>query len=484
VNVTRRHFLQASTAAGPAYQVVAAQPKRPNIIFIMTDDQRFDDLGCMGNPVIQTPNVDRLAEQGIRFDNAFVTTAICCCSRATVLTGQNTWRHGIQDFDTPLSACQLEKTYPVLLREAGYRTAFLGKFGVGRDHFRGQQKVRPGGTVDAQGLAPGSRSPSLALPSDRFDYWFGFDQGINFLQVVNGQKRHLTPLMTEHAIEFIRSGPAERPFCVSLSFKEPHGPFNFFDPALPDTYKDVDIPAPPTFTQADFESQPEFLRKSLNGTSTGQWPSNARERFLREARTAYRLVSGVDHAVGRIMGVLRELKLDDNTVVIFTSDNGSLRGAHGLSGKWLMHEESIRVPLIIRDPRLPARLRGSRREQMALNIDFAPTMLRLGGVPVPPVMQGRDLGPLLSGSPVSWRDDWHYEHTYVPENDRPLIARSEGVRGTRWKYIRYIDPRPRYEELFDLVNDPLERHNLANSPEHKQTLAALRTRWDQIRREQ
>jgi arylsulfatase A-like enzyme len=182
------------------------------------------------------------------------------------------------------------------------------------------------------------------------------------------------------------------------------------------------------------------------------------------------------------MAALRASKLDDNTVVIYTSDNGEFGGAHGLSGKWLMHEESIRVPLIIRDPRLPARLRGSRREQMALNIDLAPTMLRLGGVSVPSIMQGRDLGPLLSGSPVSWRDDWYYEHTYVPEDDRPLIAQSEGVRATRWKYIRYIDLAPRYEQLFDLVNDPLERQNLAGKAEHKATLEAFRKRWMQIRR--
>ena len=294
-------------------------------------------------------------------------------------------------------------------------------------------------SVDAQGLAPGSGRPSLSLPSDRFDYWFGFPQAINFLQVVGGKKRHLTDLMAEHAIEFIRSVPAERPFCMSLNFKEPHGPWNYFDPDVPDNYKDADVPVSPTFTQADFEGLPEFLRKSMNGNATGQWPDKARERLVQRTRTVYRLVESVDRAVGRIMAALRELKLDDNTVVIFTSDNGEFGGSHGLSGKWLAYEESMRVPLIIRDPRLPARLRGSRREQMALNIDLAPTMLRLGGVPVPPVMQGRDLGPLLSGSPAGWRDDWYYEHTYIPEDDRPLIARSEGVRTTRWKYIRYID---------------------------------------------
>ncbi len=475
MNTTRRRFLQASAAAGPVFQVAAAEGKRPNILFIQTDDQRFDDLGCMGNPVIRTPNLDRLAEQGLRFENAFVTTAICCCSRASVLTGQHMWRHGIRDFETPLSAAQLDNTYPVLLRKAGYRTAFLGKYAIGAD---------PGerGVVDPGGFAPGASRPSLALPSNRFDYWFGFPQSINFLQVVNGEKRHLTPLMTEHAIEFLRSGPADRPFCLSLNFKEPHGPWNFFDPDAPDNYKDAAIPAPPAATQADFESQPEFIRRSLNGNASGQWPADGRERFLREARTSYRLVEGVDRAVGRIMAALRELRLDDNTVVMFTSDNGSLRGAHGLSGKWLAYEESMRAPLIIRDPRLPAGLRGGRREQMVLNIDLAPTMLRLGGAAVPDTMQGRDLGPLLSDSRAGWREDWYYEHTYTPEDDRLPIARCEAVRTTRWKFIRYIDTTPRYEQLFDLVNDPLERQNLAGREEYKQTLAALRNRWRQLRR--
>lgn len=473
MDMTRRGFLPVAVAGALASP---AQAGRPNILFIQTDDQRFDDLGCVGNPIIKTPNVDRLAAEGTRFVNAFVTTAICCSSRASVLTGQHMWRHGIRDFATPLSAGQFDLTYPALLQRAGYRTGFIGKYAVGAA--RAER-----GVVDSLGFAPGSVRPSASLPANRFDYWFGFPQAINFLQVVGGEKRHLTPLMTGRAIEFLRAGPPGRPFCLSLNFKEPHGPFNYFDPDSPDNYKDSDIPSPPTATQADFEKQPEFLRKSLNGSADGAWRADARQRFLRDARTCYRLVEDVDRAVGQVMAALRELKLDANTVVIFTSDNGSLRGAHGLTGKWLAYEESMRVPLIVRDPRLPAGLRGVRREEMALNIDLAPTMLRLAGVPVPPEMQGRDLSPLLSGTAVKWRDDWFYEHTYTPEDDRPPIARSEAVRTARWKYIRYIDTTPRFEQLFDLLNDPLERQNLADRPEHKQILADLRARWQQLRRE-
>lgn len=434
----------------------------------------------MGNPILRTPNLDRIAEQGIRFRNSFVTTAICCCSRASILTGQHMWRHGIRDFEIPLSAPQLELTYPVLLRKAGYRTAFLGKYGVGGAQAYGPAKLS---SVDAQGRAPGTVRPSLSLPSDRFDFWYGFPQSINFLQMVDGQKRHLTELLTEKTIEFLRGNPADRPFCISLDLKEPHGPWNYFDPEVPDNYRTSDVPLPPSATQADFEAQPEFIRNSLNGYDGGRWPADARARFVREARTSYRLVEGVDRAVGRIMTTLQELNLDSDTVVIFTSDNGSLRGAHGLAGKWLSYEESVRVPLIIRDPRLPAGSRGGLREQMALNIDLAPTMLRLAGTTVPDTMQGSDLGPVLADPQAKWREEWFHEHTYTPEGDRLPIARSEAVRTTRWKYIRYFETTPRYEQLFDLVNDPLERTNLANKEGHKGILAEMRNRWKNIRRQ-
>jgi arylsulfatase A-like enzyme len=371
-------------------------------------------------------------------------------------------RHGIQDFDKPLSAAQFASTYPALLRRAGYRTAFLGKYAIGR---------------------PDPEIRDISLPSGQFDFWFGFPQSINFLQMVDGKQRHLTPLMVEKAAEFLRSVPASQPFCMSLNFKEPHGPFNFFDPDRPNIYKDTAIPAPATHTQADFEAQPEFLRRSLNGNESGRWPADAEAKRLDDTRTCYHLVTGVDVAVGQIMALLRELNRDSNTVVIFTSDNGSFRGAHGFLGKWIMYEESIRVPFIIRDPRLSARLRGVRRKEMTLNIDVAPTILSLAGVPVPSAMQGRDLTPLLTQPARNWRQDWYYEHTYKTPPPRLPIAVSEGVRTTRWKYIRYPEVSPVFEQLFDLAADPLERDNLAGQPRHAKTLAGLRERCTQLSRE-
>jgi arylsulfatase A-like enzyme len=431
----------------------------PNILFMLTDDQRFDDLGCMGNSIIQTPNLDRLAADGVIFENAFVTTAICCSSRASILTGQHMRRHRIYDFVTPLSAEAMDRTYPVLLRKAGYRTGFLGKFAIG---------------------SPTPELKHLSLPADKFDFWFGFPQSINFRQVVDGKERFLTDLLAEKAIEFLETNPAGKPFCLSISFKSPHGPWNFFDPQTPDPYADVEIPAPPSYTEAAFKAQPEFLQKSLNG---GPWPANPREKFLNNARTCYRLITGVDTAVGRIMAAMKRCGVDDNTVVIFTSDHSSLRGTHGLFGKWIMYEESIRAPLIIRDPRLAAEQRGTRRKPMVLNIDLAPTMLATAGVPIPLEMQGRDLGPLVAGQTVPWRDDWFYEHTYNTRPPRLPIAKSVGVRSERFKYVRYTETDPPYEQLFDLVNDPTEEHNLVGTAEHEETLVRLRKRRDELGQE-
>jgi arylsulfatase A-like enzyme len=191
----------------------------------------------------------------------------------------------------------------------------------------------------------------------------------------------------------------------------------------------------------------------------------------------------MDTAVGRIMASLEELGLDDNTIVIFTSDHSSLRGTHGLFGKWIMYEESIRAPLIVCDPRLPAKQRGTRRDQMVLNIDFAPTMLALGGVAIPPRMQGCDFGPLLRNESTKWRSEWFYEHTYNTKPPRRPIAKSEGVRTERWKYIRYIEHEPPYEQLFDLKSDPGEERNLAPLTSYVGALADMRARWERLGRD-
>jgi len=387
--------------------------RHPNILFFLTDDQPQVCLGAMGNPHIKTPHMDRLAAEGTLFTNAFVTTSICCSNRACILTGQHMRRHGIVDFQKPLSAEAFAQTYPAILRKAGYRTGYLGKFAVGW---------------------PTPELRHLSLPADKFDFWYGFPQTINFRQTVDGQPRYLTTLMTEKAIEFLRTNPRDQPFCLTVALKDPHAPWNSFDPDVTDPYQGATIHPPATITENAYQALPAFLRESLGGSLGPKWIRNP-DAYQQWERTYYRLVTRADMAVGKIMAALRESGQDRNTVVICTSDNGEMQGAHGLTGKWLMYEESIRVPLIIRDGRLPADARGRRCEAMVLGIDLAPTMLAMAGLTTPDRMQGKDLGPLVRAESTRGREDWYYEHVYArPPQHR--IPKCEGVRTERWKYVR------------------------------------------------
>ncbi|MCX7400761.1 MAG: sulfatase-like hydrolase/transferase [Planctomycetales bacterium] len=433
---------------------LAALPKRPNFVIFITDDQPYIGLSCTGNPILKTPHLDELAERGVLFDNAFVTTAICCCSRASILTGQHMRRNGIRDFKTPLSREQWQQTFPALLRKAGYRTAFLGKFAVGQPFINEQ----------------------LALPDDQFDFWYGFPQSIAFKQVVDGRDRYLTTVMEEKASEFLGATNSDQPFCLIVALKEPHGPLDFFDPEYADPYGDALIPRPVNLTRQSFDKLPAKVREGLNG-SPG-WIDNP-ESYQSAMRKVYAYLSRADLAVGRICDAVAMFGFEQNTVVIHLSDHGSLDGAHGLSGKWLMYEESIHIPLIICDPRVPA-ARG-RRSQMALNIDLAPTILAMADVPIPEKMQGTDLRPILADSQAAGREDWYYEHVYNTEDDRKRIPPSEGVRTKRWKYIRYTEQQPPLEQLFDLQADPHEDRDLSDDPDHSLILSMLQQRCDHFR---
>lgn len=431
------------------------RPGRPNFVFFLTDDQPYLGMGCTGNPVLKTPHMDRLAREGVLFERAFVTTAICCCSRASVYTGQHMRRHGIQDFEKPLSAAQFSQTFPALLRQAGYRTAFLGKYAIGST----------------------KNGSELALPAGQFDLWYGFPQAISFKQMEQGKPRYLTTVMTEKAIDFLKGARPDQPFCLIMALKEPHGPQDYSDPEFPDAYTDATIPAPANMTKASYDALPAMVRNGLNAQP--RWLEDPAS-YQAAQRRNYAYISRADHAIGQVREALAKQGLDRNTVIIHLSDNGSMEGAHGLAGKWIMYEESIHVPLIVHDPRLPESTRG-RRSQMALNIDVAPTILAMAGVPVPAAMQGADLQPILRDPATRGREDWYYEHVYTTPPSRRSIPRCEGVRTTRWKYTRYTDPKPPLELLFDLEADPCEERNLAQEPAQAETLARLRARCDEYR---
>ena len=430
----------------------AAARRQPNIIFLLTDDQRADTMGCAGNPIIQTPNMDALAVNGVRFKNAFVTTSICASSRASIFTGQWTRRHGIIDFRTHFSEEVHAQTYPMLLSQAGYRIGFIGKYGVGT---------------------------KKDLPIDKYDYWKGFPgQGRYENKDEDGNYKHLTRIMGEQAIEFLQDCSQDRPFCLSVSFKAPHvqdsDPRQFiYDRAYENLYSDVTIPTPETADRRYFDALPEFLRAS---EARRRWKIRFPnpEKFQESVKGYYRLITGVDVVIGKIRDQLKQFNLDDNTVIMLIGDNGFYLGEYGLAGKWFPHELSIRVPLLVYDPRADIKRRGVTLDQMALNVDIAPTILELARLRVPRQMQGQSLVPLLKGQDPEWRTEFFYEHPFVHKT----IARTEALRTQRWKYARYIDYD--YEELYDLKNDPTETINLAKDEKYQKTLTSLRKRCNDL----
>jgi arylsulfatase A-like enzyme len=433
----------------------ADQAARPNFVFLLVDDLRWNALGFMGDKIVQTPNLDRLAARSLVFDNCFVTTSICAVSRASFFTGQWMRRHGIEDFATGLNGTAWDNTYPAQLRKAGFRTGFIGKWGVGS-------------------------AQETSAKAAAFDYWKGLPgQAGEFIEKNDPTRTHKTARFGNEALEFLAGCTKDKPFCLSLSFNAVHArdgkPREFEpDPRDEKLYEDVTIPVSKLATDEAFKRLPESVQKS-EGRRRWGWRFDTPEKTQRILRDYYRLITGVDREVGRIVAELAQRGLADNTVIIFTADNGFALGDRGMADKWFMYEEDIRVPGFIFDPRSPKSVAGIRSKAMVLNVDFAPTMLELAGVPVPKVMQGRSLVPLLHGQmPKDWRTEFFYEHHSVAAR----IPQSEGVRTERWKYLRWIAETPVKEELYDLQADPLEERNLLGDAQHAAQLAELRGKWE------
>ncbi len=429
----------------------AAPPPPPNFIVIVTDDQRWDCLGTAGHPILKTPHLDRLAAEGIRFTQAFVTTSICCISRASIATGLYARRHRVADFSTPLPPEIIERSFPAVLKRAGYYTGCLGKWGIG--------------------------GPA---PAGVFDFWDAWGGQGTFFHALEGEEVHNSEFLARRAEKFLRSRPASgaatRPFCLLVNYKSPHDPY-FPDPRHSAAFERDTIAVPRTYSEAHFAALPAFIRES-EGRARLQKRHPTPEAYQAFVKQYLRCILSVDESVGRLLALLEELKLAENTVVVFTSDNGFFLGEHGMTDKWLMHEESIRVPFIIRDPRLLPARRGMTCDDIVLNIDLAPTVLALAGLEPPAGTDGRSLAPLLAGERADWRQDFFYEHHY---HHGGRIPRTEGVRTRRWKYITYFDVAPPFEEMYDLAADPLEERNLAKDPAHAETLKRLKARYEELR---
>ena len=432
----------------------------PNILFIITDDQRFDMMGNM-NADLHTPAMDWLVEHGVRFENAFVTTSICAASRASLLAGVVERTHRFTFITPPLAHEFTSVSYPALLKQAGYRTAHIGKFGV---------KIEEG-AVDTM-----------------FSVFEELNRNPYFKEQEDGSQRHLTDITADRSIEFIESTAPGQPFALTMSFNAPHAEDSderqYIWPEAMDTlYQDLVIAPPPLADPAFHDALPLFLRDPEINMNRYRWfwrfdaPENWPEKAEEMTKGYYRMISGVDAAIQRVIDYLEQTEQLENTVIVLIGDNGYYLGERGYAGKWLPHEPSIRVPLLIYDPRHPE-YAGHRPEAMALNIDIAPTLLDLAGINAPDEMQGRSLISLISDAPpADWRNDFFVEHLM----NHPQIVKHEGVRGQRYKYARYFELDPVYEELYDLNADPLETNNLATDAAYKEEVDRLRKRTDELR---
>ena len=442
-------------AAGEFTTVNAARP--PNLILIVADDLRHDLLGAAGNRVIQTPHLDRLARDGVRFQNMFVTTAICAASRASIFTGLYERTHRYTFRNNPIQAVHWNQSYPVLLKQAGYRTGFVGKFGVGVEE----------GAI-----------------SQAFDDFAPLDQPPYFKTQAEGTHQHLTDIEGDRALAFLESCTDQQPFCLSLSFNAPHAadaaPQQYFWSAASDElYKDAIFPIPSTMTAEFFQRQPKFLRESESRVRF-QWRFDEPAKYQTMVRGYYRMITDVDRVVGRLREALRQRGKDRQTVILFTSDNGYFLGERGFADKWYLYEPSVRVPFIVYDPRQEHRPGRGTSDSIGLNVDLAPTVLDLAGVQIPASYQGHSLRSDFDPDiPVhaTPRTDFFYEHLF----ERANIPKSEGVRNQQFAYIRWFEQKPVVEELYDHLADPEEVHNLIADPRYAETRDRLRKRTTALR---
>jgi arylsulfatase A-like enzyme len=434
---------------------------RPNIVVILVDDLRWDDIRVSGHPFVETPNIDRMAREGARFLNAFAATPLCSPSRASILTGQHIRRNGIVDNTARDSASHRLQTFAIPLEAAGYRTAFIGKWHMGNDDTR-----RPGWTrwvaMKGQGEAV---DPKLNIDGAR-----------------TTAKGYVTDVLTDHAVEFIR-GSREAPFMLFLAHKALHPNIMQRDDgstAALESQPEGFVPA--ERHRGRYAAQPVPRRQNALRAPEGK-PALARAipglaplspatgTSERDIRGRLEMLLGVDESLGRIVATLDSLGALDNTLLVFTSDHGYFYGEHGLDQeRRLAYEETARIPLIVRYPRV-ARA-GSTPAQLTQTIDFASTILELAGVRDPVRRDGRSLVPLLTGTATPWRSSILLEYHTDAVFPRTLTMGYTAVRTDRYKYIRYKELQG-MDELYDLETDPFEMRNLIDTDRGRALLPEL-----------
>lgn len=434
-----------------------SQAGEPNLVFVFGDDIRNSSLGCAGHPVIKTPNIDRLAQKGVRFENAFVNVSTCWASRATVLTGVTEHTHQYQVSQNMLSEKLTQSTYPVLLSAAGYKTGFAGKTHC-RPYGRGSHEL--------------------------------FDEGVAiqrpfWRKTADGGLEHTTNIITDWGIEFIKRQSAGQPFCLSLSYNAAHAEDHDLAEHFPHApeenglYDEIDIPSP-TLGQPEYhEALPPFIKDSIS-RQRYHWRWDTQEKYERNMRHYYRLISGIDRSLGRVLQTLEKQGLLDNTVVIFLADNGYMMGDRGLAGKWIHYEESLRVPFVVADFRRSDELNKVIGADV-LNLDLAPTLLDLAGVEIPKHYQGRSLKQIINSGvePGEWRRDFLCE--FGKNGGRHQLGNWQGVRNQQFTYAHYKSATYDQEVLHDRKTDPTQLKNVAGEEQYQTTLQAMRQRLKEYR---
>lgn len=437
---------------------------KPNILFIMSDDHASHAMSCYGSRINETPNLDRIANEGMRFDNCFCTNSICTPSRAVILTGTYNHINGVTTLSTSLDGRLL--TFPKLLQKQGYQTAIIGKWHLGH-----------GGIHDPTG----------------FDYWNVLPgQGLyHDPEMITMGKRavwrgYATDLITDECLRWLQERDRSRPFCLLCHHKAPHRPWEP-DAKHATLYDGIDIPAPVTFDD-DYSNRAAAAAEARMRIDRDLTPTDLKEpvpeglssqeekhwKYQRYIKDYLRCVASVDENVGRLLDYLDREGLTENTIVIYTSDQGFFLGDHGWYDKRFMYEESLRMPFIIRYPREIAP--GGVNRDLILNLDFPATFLDYAGLDLPDEMQGRSFRPLLQGhTPADWRTAMYYR--YWMHLAHHNVYAHYGVRTLRYKLIYYYadalgqpgaidDPRAPEWELFDLAADPYELYNVYYDPRY------------------
>ena len=420
---------------------------RRNVIFVLVDDLRFDAMGHAGHPWLETPNIDALARRGVTLPNAFVTTALCSPSRASILTGQYAHRHRVVDNNSPIPSGTT--FFPQYLQAAGYETAFIGKWHMG-------------GESD--------------MPQPGFDRWVSFKGQGSYLPTSDGlnvdgravpQRGYISDELTDYAIDWLKARAKERPFFLYLSHKAVHADFVPAD-RHKGRYAGKHFTPPATMadTERNYEGKPMWVRNQRNSWHGVDFPYHSDLDIAQYYRRYAETLLAVDDSLGRIVALLAERKLLDDTLIVFMGDNGFSFGEHGLIDKRTAYETSMRVPLLMAGAGLPA---ATTVKEVVANIDIAPSILEAAGLAAPP-MDGRSFLPLARGERTPWRDTLLYQ--YYWERNFPQTPTIHALRGARYKYIRYYGLWDT-DELYDLADDPLETRNLVRDPAHREVADRL-----------